>query len=58
MPAAPDPITSTPDTTGQPYDAAAEASVGKWKTVESGPANSSGQASAEWEGGPGGWRQT
>jgi hypothetical protein len=58
MPAAPDPITSTPDKPGQPYDATSEASLGKWTTVEAGPANSSGKASGEWEGGPGGWKQT
>jgi len=58
MPAAPDPVTSTPDQSWQPYDATAEGSVGKWKTVTAGPANSSGEASSEWEGGPGGWQQT
>lgn len=57
MPSAPDPITSTPDQPGQPYDATSEASLGKWKTVP-GPANSSGEASSEWEGGSGGWSQT
>jgi hypothetical protein len=60
MPTAPDPITSTPDVPGQPYDATSEAPIGKWKSVdpESGPADRAGRASGDFESGEGGWTQT
>jgi hypothetical protein len=60
MPAAPDPITSTPPVPGQPYDATSEASIGKWASVDpkSGPAGASGQSAGDFENGPGPWKQT
>jgi hypothetical protein len=61
MPTAPDPITSTPDVPGQPYDATSEAPIGKWKSVdpESGPASfESGAATGDFPSGEGGWTQT
>lgn len=58
MASAPDPITSPPPVPGQPYDATSHAAAGKWACVESGPADSSGHASADFEGGPGPWKQT
>jgi hypothetical protein len=61
MASAPSPITSTPDVPGQPYDAADDGPIGKWASVNknSGPANwSTGEATGEFESGPGPWKQT
>ena len=60
MPAAPDPITSTPDAPFQPYDASSEGSAGKWVSVDpkSGPAGPSGESAGDFENGPGPWKQT
>ena len=61
MASAPDPITSPPDVSGQPYDATDDGPLGKWQSVNknSGPADwHSGNATGEFENGPGPWRQT
>jgi len=61
VPTAPDPVTSTPDVPGQPYDATSEGPVGKWQSVDpaSGPADfCTGKATGDFEDGPGPWRQT
>jgi hypothetical protein len=61
MPAAPDPITSAPGVTGQPWDATTSETVAGWKPVDanSGPASfETGQATGEFEDGPGPWKQT
>ena len=60
MAAAPDPITSPPAKPGQPYDASSGDTIGKWVSVDpkSGPASESGNATSDFEDGPGPWRQT
>jgi hypothetical protein len=60
MATAPDPITSTPDVPGQPYDATAHGTVSRWASVDgnSGPADMAGNATGEFESGPGPWKQT
>jgi hypothetical protein len=60
VPTAPDPITSPPPVPGQPYDATSEGSIGKWQSVDpkSGPCDMHGNATGDWENGPGPWRQT
>jgi hypothetical protein len=61
MPRVPAGITSTPDVPGQPYDATSDAPLGKWQSVNtsSGPASmDSGQATGDFEDGPGPWKQT
>lgn len=61
MAQAPDPITSTPDVPGQPWDATSESPAGKWKSVDpdSGPASiTTGACTGDFESGPGPWRQT
>jgi hypothetical protein len=60
MPTAPDPITSTPGVPGQPYDATSTGPIGKWQSVDtkSGPCDMAGNATGDWESGPGPWKQT
>ena len=61
MATAPDPITSTPGVPGQPYDATSKDIISRWATVEagSGPADwKTGQATGDFEDGPGPWKQT
>ena len=60
MPSAPNPITSPPEVPGQPWDATSDAPVGKWVSVDScsGPADMQGNATGDFEGGPGPWKQT
>lgn len=60
MAQAPNPITSPPDVPGQPYDATNEGPIGQWVSVDpnSGPADSSGHATGDFENGPGPWKQT
>ncbi len=58
MPETPPPVTSAPEVPGQPWDAATDATVVGWKTVESGPANMQGSATGDFEDGPSPWRQT
>ncbi len=58
MPAAPNPVVSTSDVPGQPWDATSSATVAGWVAVDknSGPANASGQATGDFESGDG-WQQ-
>jgi len=60
MPSAQNPIVSTSDAPGQPYDATSDATVAGWAPVDrnSGPANASGEASGDFETGPSPWKQT
>lgn len=57
MATAPDPIASSPDVPGQPYDATDTGPVGPWVKVTSGPADMSGHVAGDWpDSAP--WRQT
>ena len=60
MPSAPEPITSAPEVPGQPYDATSDATISGWVSVnsKSGPADRNGNASGDFESGPGPWKQT
>jgi hypothetical protein len=60
MPAAPPPVTGTPDHLGQPYDATSGDTIGPWVSVnpKSGPADSDGNATGPFDDGPGPWKQT
>jgi hypothetical protein len=60
MPAAPDPIVSTSNAPGQPYDATSEGPVAGWDSVDanSGPSDMSGHVTGDFESGPGPWKQT
>jgi hypothetical protein len=60
MPDAPNPIVGTPNQPGQPYDATADNTIGKWKSVDanSGPADMNGHVTGDFESGPGPWKQT
>jgi hypothetical protein len=61
MAEAPSPITSPPPVPGQPWDATTSGTVSGWKSVDSGsgPASwQSGEATGDFEEGPGPWKQT
>jgi len=60
MPTAPEPITSTPDQSFQPYSATEDGEVDHWQSVDhnSGPVDMQMQVTGEFEDGPGPWRQT
>jgi hypothetical protein len=61
MPSAPDPITSPPDVPGQPWDATASETVGKWVPVDerSGEAGPQGTVTGEFPSdGASVWKQT
>jgi hypothetical protein len=63
MPAAPDPVTGTPDQDFQPYDATIaghDNPMGGWASVDanSGPAGKDGKATGPFPDGPGPWKQT
>lgn len=61
MATAPDPITSPPEHSFQPYDATSEGAIGKWQSVDpkSGPASiTTGEPVGDFESGPGPWKQT
>jgi hypothetical protein len=60
MPDAPAPIESSPDVPPQPYDAADDGPIGKWKSVNplGGPCDMNGKATAAFDEGPGPWKQT
>lgn len=61
MATTPDPITSTPDVPGQPYDATSGETISRWASVDknSGPADwKTGNATGDFEDGPGPWKQT
>lgn len=60
MPDAPEHVTAVPSLPWQPWDATDPSTEGGWTSVDakSGPANMSGQASGDFENGPGPWKQT
>lgn len=60
MPRTPAGISGTPDVPGQPYDATADGTVGKWVSVDSGSGPASfetGQATGDFPS-DGVWKQT
>ncbi len=60
MAEAPNPVASSPDVPGQPWDATSNATVAGWKSVDNnaGPANMAGQATGDFDDGPAPWKQT
>lgn len=61
MAQAPSPVTSPPAVPDQPYDATSSAPCGKWLSVDegSGPADwRTGNATGDFDNGPGPWKQT
>jgi hypothetical protein len=57
---APSPITSPPSVPPAPYDATSSETIGKWASVDknSGPCDMAGNATGDFEDGPGPWKQT